>query len=313
MECSIVNSGISADALRRYIEEQIFSLPGTEQPREKFSILLTGSRATGTYSAQSDVDIEVLCPWLIYESVQRELLAAGRTKSIDTSFYVLGDDNWERYFGKQYSRPHFSITTIEEVAQQLQEYDDINIWIWTTAKIIHDPQNQFREVLKTFTGYPRDVSIRKIKYHWMLTIYWGIEQFPHNHSDDNEILPAATAVLNAVNELYKFFFLVEGKPFPYTEKLSRFVCSTELGRQFIGFLSGITDLVTGRKWKKRTVWNRLDEAHRLLFDSDSSPDCRCLEKACAGAMLGAGVENVWVEADFDNINELLSGKLGPMP
>ena len=129
MECSIVSSGISADALRRYIEEQIFSLPGTEQPREKFSILLTGSRATGTYSAQSDVDIEVLCPRLIYESVQRELLAAGRTKSIHTYFDVLSDDNWERYFGKQCSRPNFSITTIEEVAQQLQEYDDINIWI----------------------------------------------------------------------------------------------------------------------------------------------------------------------------------------
>ena len=75
----------------------------------------------------------------------------------------------------------------------------------------------------------------------------------------------------------------------------------------------ITDLALGREWKDRHVWARLDEASSLLCNSDTSPDCRRLEEACAEAMLNAGVEAEWVETDYNNINELFSGKLGPMP
>ncbi len=30
-------------------------------------------------------------------------------------------------------------------------------------------------------------------------------------------------------------------------------------------------------------------------------------------MIEAGVESDWAEADYDNIDELLTGKLGPVP
>jgi hypothetical protein len=30
-------------------------------------------------------------------------------------------------------------------------------------------------------------------------------------------------------------------------------------------------------------------------------------------MIAAGVDAKWVEADYDNIDELLTGKLGPVP
>ncbi len=38
-----------------------------------------------------------------------------------------------------------------------------------------------------------------------------------------------------------------------------------------------------------------------------------LEKAGYEAMIAAGVEPQWVEADFDNIDDLLLGRLGPPP
>ena len=37
-------TGIDPAALERFIEEQIYALPGTDRHREQFSILLTGSR-----------------------------------------------------------------------------------------------------------------------------------------------------------------------------------------------------------------------------------------------------------------------------
>jgi len=73
------------------------------------------------------------------------------------------------------------------------------------------------------------------------------------------------------------------------------------------------DLAVGRAWPERDPWERMGEAARLLFDSDSSPECRLLEEAAYTAMLAAGVEPEWVAADYRNIDELLQGKLGPVP
>jgi len=308
MEC-----GIPTEAIERYIDEQIFTLPGVAEPREAFSVLLTGSRATDTLTPRSDVDIDVVCPRTVCDSVQCAALSEGRIKTTAESFYILPGDDWHRYFGKELGRPHFSLTPLEEVARQFAEYDDIPIWIWTHAKVIHDPGAQFARVLETFTGYPRDVLVRKIKYHWLLAAYWGIDVFPHHHTNENELLPAAMGLLNAANELLRFFFLVEGKPFPYTEKLTRFAPSTKLGGEFMPFLRRVVDLAVGREKTETDAWTRLHEAFRLLFESEHSAECRRLEKACADAMLAAGVEPAWVEADYRNINELLTGKLGPMP
>ena len=312
MECCLPDSGITAEGLSRYIEEQIFTLAGVERPREDFSVLLTGSRAAGGWTSSSDIDIEVLCPEKVYNTIQRAMLAAGRIKSFGASLYVLRDENWQTYFGQHSGRPHFSLCPIDQVLRQLQEYDDVSIWIWTNAKVIYDPQDQFRKVLQTFKGYPRDVLVKKIKYRWMLAAYRAIEESPVHPTEDAELLPAAAGVLNAIHELYRFFFLVEGKPFPYTKRLIRYVGSTELGREFLPQLSQTVDLVLARCWQHKSAWDRLAEASGLICDGDR-PECCRLEQTCAEAMLAAGVEPGWVRADFDNMNELLSGSLGPMP
>lgn len=308
-----METGISPDDLQRCVDEQIFSLPGTKNAREEFSVLLTGSRATGTATSQSDVDLEVICPREVYDAVQRACLAEGRIKSATASLYMLRDGQWREYFGEDVARSHFSLRPADEVARHFETYDDVFLWIWTNAVILHDPGARFANLLKRFQGYPKDVLVRKIKYRWMLSAYWMIETYPHHHSRDEDLLPAGLSILNAVNELYRFFFIVEGKPFPYTEKLPRFVSSTALGKQFLPFVNQVVDLALGRLWQDRSEWDRLDQASRRLCHSDESDDCRRLEDASAQAMLAAGVEEDWVRADFDNINELLQGKLGPMP
>jgi hypothetical protein len=123
-EVLVSDIGIPLDAVWRYVEEQIFTLPGVSRPGEDLTILLTGSRATGSYTPQSDVDIDVVCPFSVYESIQNASLAEGRITSIHQSFYILRCEDWQQYFGDQVGRPHFSLTPIDEVKSHFREYND---------------------------------------------------------------------------------------------------------------------------------------------------------------------------------------------
>jgi hypothetical protein len=42
---NLEGTGIDRDTLGRYIQEEVYSLPGVDRQREVFSVLLTGSRA----------------------------------------------------------------------------------------------------------------------------------------------------------------------------------------------------------------------------------------------------------------------------
>ena len=89
------NSGIDKDALDRYIEEQIYTLPGTDRHREQFSIVLTGSRAIGRHESYSDVDLDVLCPGPIYQSVHQACFEAGIINSPTAFRYSVKGDDWQ--------------------------------------------------------------------------------------------------------------------------------------------------------------------------------------------------------------------------
>ncbi len=305
-------SGIDPDAFGRYVDEQIYTLPGIDDHREVLSILLTGSRATGTYTDKSDVDIDVVCPRRVYRTLHR---AAIEAKIIDTpeSFFVLRPEKkWERYFGAGSGRPHFTVVCLEDVEDHIRNYRDVWLWVWTTARIVADPSRQFQQAMETFSGYPRDVLVRKIKYHWLLAGYWSIDVMPFSCHADDMIAAGTAAMVNTIHEFLKVFFLVEGKPFPYTEKLMRLSRTTELGREFQGLLQRAGDLIVGTAGDVEDSWSRLDEAFALLNPDSQTDNCHFPE-TCARIMIQAGVEPKWVEADYRNIDELLLGQLGPVP
>jgi hypothetical protein len=307
------SAGIDSVALWRFIREQVYSLPGVDSALDAFTVLVTGSRAADIYTEMSDVDLDVLCPEPVYRSVQRASFEAGRVNSEDSFWFVLREDDWHRYFGHLMGRPHFSLTSLDKVEEHFRDYDDVGIWIWTNARVLADPGDQFGRIRGAWTGYPRDMLVRKLKYRWLLAGFWDVEVYPHHHSRDDELLAAGTAILNSVNELLRFFLLVEGRPFPYTEKLMRVAAGTKLGREFAPMLQRAVDLAIGRAETKLRVWQRLERAFEMLACYDASEECRRLEDACAQAMIEAGVSRAWVEADYDNIGELLTGSLGPVP
>jgi hypothetical protein len=297
--------------IRRYVDEQIFTLPGLEN-KEELIVLLTGSRATGTNTDESDVDIDVLCPSKVYYSIQKEMLSAQKTNSVYNAFYKLPEHNWERYFGSKANRPHFSLLKFDDIRQRIEEYDDVHHWIWNNAKVIQDSHGRFRDLLSEYKSYPMGVLVNKIKYRWLLSLYWFIDGYPWHHKSDLELLPAGTAIFNGINELYRFFFLVEGKPYPYQEKLASFVRQTSLGAKYIDYLTNIVEMVIGADGNMEP-WKRLDKAVEMLCCSDRSIVLEKMEKECSEAMIKIGVDPSWVAADYDNIDELLMGKLGVAP
>jgi hypothetical protein len=307
--------GIDQAALERYIEEQIYTLPGTDRHREEFSIVLTGSRATACHAPTSDVDIDVLCRQPIYESVLKEAYEAGITKSPNSLGICTrkGDDDWGRYFGKGISWPHFSITPLETAERQFREYEDVPIWIWTNARIIADPNRQFERIRESFQGYPQDVLIGKIKYHWMMDGYWAVEGYPGNHRHDEEFLAAAASVMNGWLEVLRFCFLVEGKPFPYAEKLMHFGLQTKLGKTLGPMIQRSIDLAVGRSEPNLDPWERLDKAIEPMRMQDPGTEGEWFWEVTAKAAIEAGVDEAWINADYDNLDELLSGSLGPPP
>lgn len=161
-------SGIDPSALRRFIEEQIYTLPGVDNHAEVLTILLTGSRAFGGFRPTSDVDLDIVCPLAAYKSLQRAAYEAGLIKSKESfGWWVQRDEDWHRYYGKEVGRPHFSVTALEMVQSQFASYEDVPIWVWTNARIVADPGGQFQRVRESFRGCPRDVLVRKLKYHYL--------------------------------------------------------------------------------------------------------------------------------------------------
>ena len=307
------DAGITAEQVQRYIDEQIYTMPGVGSDVDALTILLTGSRATGTHSQTSDVDLHVVCPQPVYERVHAAALSAGIVTTPRSFFVKRPETGWEGYFGAEKGTTHFSVTSLDDVRDHFAEYRDVWMWIWTTAKVITDPSGQFREIVGAFHGYPQDVLVRKIKYYWLLGGYWSIDVYPLSSHEDDTLLPAAMALLNTVNEHLKISFLVEGRPFPYTEKLMRLVSGTRLGREVGHILQKPVDLVLGRTWGDRPLWDRLEEGFSILASYDQSEENRQLCDAFEAAMRSAGVPADWVKADYDNIDELLNGELGPAP
>jgi len=86
-------TGIDPAALEKYIQERIYTLPGVRRHDPAFSILLTGSRATGTHGPNSDVDLDVVCPKDVYQRVIQESIKSGIIRGRGDLF-ILRDDDW---------------------------------------------------------------------------------------------------------------------------------------------------------------------------------------------------------------------------
>ena len=239
MPDALENAGIRGEALERFVEERIYALPGTGRHREEFSILLTGSRAIGAHSEESDVDIEVLCRESVFEPVHGASLKAGIVTSPSAFLCCVERESVSRYFDGRVSGVDFSLVSLESVERRLGEYEDVALWIYTHAKVLADPEGRFGRIVERFRDYPKDVLIRKIKYHWLAAGYWAIDVYPHHHKKQADLSAAATALLNSMNEHVRFFLSCRGQALPLCREVDVTGAVDETGKAVLPFLRGI--------------------------------------------------------------------------
>lgn len=260
------------------------------------------------------MDLDVICSRDDFYKIQSEMVKLGRTTNINQGFYNFLEEDFERYFGEGIDRPHFSITPIDIIRKQIENYEDIPLWIWTNCMVVNDPNHQFENVINSFNRYPKEVLIKKIKYRYLLSCYWIIDGYPHHHNRKEDMLMASLSILNGIHELYRLFYLLDGKPYPYSEKLALYVEATTLGKKFKAFLEDIIDLVMGNSvYKEIEVWDRLDSAIERVLYGGVSKEADYLAEECDKALIEAGIDETWVKDGYNNIDELLQGELGPTP
>ena len=78
-------------------------------------------------------------------------------------------------------------------------------------------------------------------------------------------------------------------------------------------LERVVDLVIGKSEPQLSPEERVDLAYHYLGCEDGGEESSRLTAACAEAMIEADVDPKWVAADYGNLDELLSGSLGPPP
>jgi len=241
------------------------------------------------------------------EELHSKALAGGLIQSPNSFFCIQRDAAAKEYFGEALGNPHFSVTPLETVKAQFDAFEDVPLWIWTHARVAHDPRGQFVAIRDQFQGYPESERVRKIKYHWLAAGYFAIDMRPRGH---DSVLPAVAGLSNAILELLRVFFLVENRPYPYPAKLLVCAKETDLGQEFCPLLSEAAKDIAGQNSPSPAA-ARLQQVFERLFCANLSQDAARLQEACEAAMTAAGVPKAWVQADYENVDQLLNGELGP--
>ena len=292
---------ITVETIKKFVVNEIFVMPELSEYRNDLNVYLTGSRATGEYSDDSDIDLDMICPQDIFDKIQGNFLKSGKTYSVKAAFYSLDSVDYQAYFG-DIGIPHFSILPQEKILRKLQNFDEVQMWIWGNAKLIIDNAISSVFSAKLFS-FPQDILITKLKKYYMEYLYNIIDAYPsHDNSDEMKHI-AAWSVYSALLSLYRFSFLAENQPFPYTEKLITHVKTTKIYRECENIFREIYDLLENIGGED--AWDRLEKCRSMLCYDNVYESSEKIGELMDNALLEAGCEEEWVEAGYDNIDDYL--------
>jgi hypothetical protein len=292
---------ITMATIKEFVLNEIFVMPELSAYKDNLNVYLTGSRATGGYSDKSDIDLDILCPQDIYGKIQENFFRSGKTSSVKASFYNLDDVDWRAYFG-DIGEPHFSISPQEKILAKLKKYDEVTMWIWGNAKLLVD-----NGVSSIFTQdlfvFPQDILIEKLKKYYMDYLYHIIDGYP-SHDDSNDMKHIAVySIYSALLSIYRFAYLAEKRPFPYTEKLVTHVKTTGLYKEFADTFQEIYRLLESIGGED--AWKKIEKCRGMLCYDDVYECSDALGKYMDAVLLKAGCDAEWVEAGYENINDYL--------
>lgn len=73
----------------------------------------------------------------MYSKIQTSFYEDGKTDLLKALFYSIDNIDYLSYFG-DIAPLHFSIIPLESIMQKLNNYDEVQMWIWRNSKVIID-------------------------------------------------------------------------------------------------------------------------------------------------------------------------------
>lgn len=172
---------------RKFVDEKFVGTRGV------MGVLLTGSSAIGIKDEFVDLDFEVIVTEKHYG--QGEWLA-------DETKYGGFEVCW-------------GWTTLEKLESKLIGWrNDINLWVYSTSKIMYDPTGKVKSTLEKYKKYPEDVRKEKMFSYF----FYGWAEAPYNFEkalQRNDPLTAQLCLNNAIEIFTALLFIVNNSFVPY--------------------------------------------------------------------------------------------------
>jgi predicted nucleotidyltransferase len=289
--------------IKEFVADEILTLPEIKKYAGDINVLLTGSRAVGGYTDDSDIDLDILCPQAIFSDIQRNFYNNGKTPSINAAFYILTDSDYKSYFG-EIPAPHFSIIPEERLINRIKKYDEVQMWIFKNAVKLFD-NGISGKITDDMLCFQSEELLKKLKKYYLMFLYNVIDIYPSHANTEETKHIAAFSIYSGLIELYKFCFLAEKQAFPYTEKLINFVKTTKIYKECADTFNEIYLLLNNLSMDD--AWERLERARGMVLYDDVYESSEKLGELMNEALLSNGCDDEWVKAGYDNIDELLYG------
>jgi hypothetical protein len=112
---------------------------------EVLGVLLTGSAASSYPDAGSDIDLEVI-------ATENQCMQIGDTCGFEHYHDV--DISWEW-------------VTLKELENELKDWkDDVDLWVYSRSKVLHDTRRGVEAILSEYKQYPTEVWRDKLFLYW---------------------------------------------------------------------------------------------------------------------------------------------------
>jgi len=273
-----------------YIQNVVLNSPLLEDSREKISFVLSGSRAVGYHVPESDYDFLGLCDSNTYTHVAK---LAGKSPFASVIGISLNKEAAELGGG---IKADVNLFERSRIKQAFQNYVDVVIWIWINTKIIVDREDTIRNLKRSFTGYPREILERKLRYHWLRDFDLSVHSMTYQPKSQN-VFSVVFALSSKIAEQCKLCCLLDGKPFPYDKWLLRACGETELGAKLSPIFHRVTAILTKLENDLTKNWTMVREA----IDTMDIEACDILEDA----LVKWGFEREWIDDSLHDLGDML--------
>lgn len=156
-------------------------------------VLLTGSVVTDYVDDLSDIDLQVVASAELCGCVE-EACGFERFRNVDVG--------WEW-------------VTLEELEAALKDWrDDINLWVYSKAKILFDSQDKIENVLSRYRQYPKQIWLEKLYLYWFFATSYA--PYDSEKAIQRGDLITAQQYLNQAIEYYTALIFIINRSFvPY--------------------------------------------------------------------------------------------------